>query len=99
MKESAQTALSFVRARARDLGGGPDFLAVETDLHIHVPAGAVPKDGPSAGVADDHRPCFASVRNPGPRGCGDDGRDYPFEDRCCRSVASRRRPWRLAVLG
>ena len=50
MKESAQAALSFVRARARDLAVDPDFLQ-SSDLHIHVPAGAVPKDGPSAGVA------------------------------------------------
>ena len=49
MKESAQTALSYVRAHAKELHIAPDFYA-NTDLHIHVPAGAVPKDGPSAGV-------------------------------------------------
>ncbi len=49
MKESAQAALSHIRARASRLGIPPDFFE-NTDLHIHVPAGAVPKDGPSAGV-------------------------------------------------
>jgi ATP-dependent Lon protease len=50
MKESAQAALSLVKSRARDLGLAPDAFR-DTDIHIHVPAGAVPKDGPSAGVA------------------------------------------------
>jgi ATP-dependent Lon protease len=49
MKESAQTALSYIRAHAKDLHIAPDFYS-KSDLHIHVPAGAVPKDGPSAGV-------------------------------------------------
>ena len=49
MQESARAALSHLRARAADLGISPDFLA-QHDLHIHVPAGAIPKDGPSAGV-------------------------------------------------
>ena len=49
MKESAQTALSYVRAHASALNIAPDFYET-SDLHIHVPAGAVPKDGPSAGV-------------------------------------------------
>jgi ATP-dependent Lon protease len=49
MKESAQAAVSWVRAHAAELGIAPDFW-MRSDLHVHVPAGAIPKDGPSAGV-------------------------------------------------
>jgi ATP-dependent Lon protease len=49
MQESAQAALSWVRAHAIQLGVAEDWFA-EHDVHIHVPAGAVPKDGPSAGI-------------------------------------------------
>ena len=50
MKESVTAALSFVRGRAAALGLDPGNFLENVDLHVHVPAGAVPKDGPSAGV-------------------------------------------------
>jgi ATP-dependent Lon protease len=49
IRESAQTALSYVRSHARDFSLDPDFFEGH-DIHIHIPSGGVPKDGPSAGV-------------------------------------------------
>jgi ATP-dependent Lon protease len=63
MQESAQAALTYARMRAPDLDIAPAFFE-ENDIHVHVPAGAIPKDGPSAGVTMTTALVSAITRRP-----------------------------------
>ena len=79
----------------RDLGIDPAVFR-GNGVHIHVPAGAVPKDGPSAGVAMVTALASLYTGVAGPQRHGHDGRDHAERAWCCRSAASRRRCWRPA---
>ena len=93
MKESARIALSYVRGHAEALEIEPDALAGK-EFHVHVPAGAIPKDGPSAGDDDDHRARVAAHRSPGQAHGRDDRRGDPpgpgAADRRAQAEGARR---------
>ena len=75
MQESAQAAISWVRAHAEKLGLPEDWFA-KHDVHLHVPAGAVPKDGPSAGITMATAIASLVRRRAGLERRRDDGRDH-----------------------
>ena len=99
MRESAQAAL-VVPARARRGARHRRRISYENgDLHIHVPAGAIPKDGPSAGVTMTTALASLLTGRLVQAATGDDRRGDPERQRCCRWAESRRKCWRRVGQG
>ena len=75
MKESAQAGISYIRSISRNYGIADDFFE-KHDVHVHIPEGAVPKDGPSAGITMGHGDPVRGHRDKSPCGSGHDRRDH-----------------------
>ena len=93
MQESVQAALTWVRANATKYGIDPDVFKT-SDIHVHVPAGAIPKDGPSAGVTMATALLSMLTEKCVKAESGDDGRDHSHRPGPARSAALKRRCWR-----
>lgn len=80
MKESAQAALSYIRSNATRFGVRPDFTKGK-EIHIHLPEGSIPKDGPSAGITMAMAIISAASNRPAVERCRDDRRNYATWER------------------
>ena len=98
MKESAHAALSYVRSNAEKFGVAKDFLE-KSDVHIHIPAGGMPKDGPSAGVTDVHRAGVDAQRHPRSSRRRDDRRDHAPRTRAADRWSQGEGAWRRTGAG
>jgi hypothetical protein len=86
MQESAQAAMSYVRTKSEEFGIPKDFNR-RLDIHIHIPEGAIPKDGPVGRHHAGHVADLGALEGAGPPRCRDDRRDHAPRQGAPRSAA------------